>query len=302
VQASGGAGIYLETVSGEVLYNTIIGAEKAAIFSLDARGLSIVGNTVLNCSNNGIMVWRSSAGDDGTLVLANRIEGVSARDGGSGQNGNGINVFRAGNVIVADNRIRDCAFSAVRGNSASNLHIRGNAVSKLGEVALYSEFAFEGAVISNNVVDQAAIGISITNFNQGGRLAVCQGNLIRNLVRNGARKEDRDARGVGIYVEADTTVTGNVVENAEAIGIRAGWGAALRDVAVTGNVVRAAPIGVAVSVAAGAGSAIVADNIIVGTKDGAVVGMEWHKPVTGDLAREDAGRLAQLTVAGNRVR
>ena len=27
----------------------------------------------------------------------------------------------------------------------------------------------------------AAIGIAVTNFNQGGRLAVVQGNLIRNL-------------------------------------------------------------------------------------------------------------------------
>ena len=30
-------------------------------------------------------------------------------------------------------------------------------------------------------VDGAALGISVTNFNEGGRLAVVQGNLIRNL-------------------------------------------------------------------------------------------------------------------------
>ena len=51
----------------------------------------------------------------------------------------------------------------------------------VGEVAIYSEFGFEGAVIANNTVDGAALGIVACNFNEGGRLAVVQGNLIRNL-------------------------------------------------------------------------------------------------------------------------
>jgi len=46
-------------------------------------------------------------------------------------------------VIVRGNRIRNCAFSAVRGNTASNIQIVGNACSDIGEVALYSEFGFE---------------------------------------------------------------------------------------------------------------------------------------------------------------
>src|SRR5436309_2887425 len=37
--------------------------------------------------------------------------------GGSGQYGNAVNIFRAGNVIVRGNRIRNAAFSAVRGNT-----------------------------------------------------------------------------------------------------------------------------------------------------------------------------------------
>jgi uncharacterized secreted repeat protein (TIGR03808 family) len=72
--------------------------------------------------------------------------------GGSGQWGNAINVFRADNVIVRGNRIRNAAFTAVRGNAASNLQIVGNTCSGLGEVALYAEFGFEGAVIANNIV------------------------------------------------------------------------------------------------------------------------------------------------------
>ena len=76
--------------------------------------------------------------------------------GGSGQYGNAVNVFRADNVIVRGNRIRNAAFSAVRGNAASNMQIVGNTCTGLGEVALYAEFGFEGAVIANNIVDGAA--------------------------------------------------------------------------------------------------------------------------------------------------
>ncbi len=301
LMASGGNGLHLERAVGEISGNTIVNVAKAAIFSLDARGLVIRGNVVREAANNGILVWRSAKGDDGTLVLANRIEEIGAKDGGSGQNGNGVNVFRAGNVIVADNRIHACAFSAVRGNAAANLQVRGNTATQLGEVAIYSEFGFEGALIAANVIDGAALGVSITNFNEGGRLAVCQGNLVRNLFTRGDPKLDTEARGVGIAVEADTAVTGNVIEGAPLAGIWLGWKQYLRDVTVTSNLVRKSQMGIAVSVAPGAGSALVADNLIAGATLGAVVGMDGLKPVTGDLTRDGAARFAQLTITGNRV-
>jgi uncharacterized secreted repeat protein (TIGR03808 family) len=143
----------------------------------------------------------------------------------------------------------------------------------------------------------------VTNFNRGGRLAVVQGNLVRNVVaRRPAGADPNDASGVGIGVEADTAVSGNVVENATHAGIAAGWGAYLRDVAISANIVRSADYGITVSVAPGAGASVIADNLISGTRRGAIVGMEWHKPVTGDLATEGAARYAQLSISGNRVR
>jgi uncharacterized secreted repeat protein (TIGR03808 family) len=299
---AGRNGITLEAIEGDVTGNTIAAAD-VAIFSLDARGLRIAGNTVRGARNGGILVWRSAPGDDGTLVVDNRIEDVAARAGGSGQYGNAVNVFRAGNVIVRGNRIRNAAFSAVRGNTASNLQIVGNTCTGLGEVALYAEFGFEGALIANNIVDGAALGVSVTNFNQGGRLAVVQGNLVRNLVNKRPPGTDpNDLAGVGIGIEADTVVTGNVVENAPNIGIAAGWGAYLRDVTVSANVIRNADFGITVSVAPGAGAAVIADNLISGIRRGAIVGMEWNKPVTGDLAKDGATRYAQLSIGGNRVR
>ena len=206
-------------------------------------------------------------------------------------------------MIVRGNRVRAAAFSAVRGNAASNLQVIGNSCTGVGEVALYAEFAFEGAVIANNTVDGAAIGVSVTNSNEGGRLAVVQGNLIRNLTpKRPAGADPEDAAGIGVGVEADTAVTGNVIENAPTAGIFVGWGRNLRDVAVTGNTVRRAGIGVAVSVVPGAGAAVITGNMIAETTQGAVVGMEWKRAVTGDLTRGDTRRFDHLTIEANRVR
>ncbi len=301
IASAGGTALVLESVDGEIANNVFTGALKAAIFSLDATGLAIRNNTIRNAGNNGILVWRSEKGDDGTIVSGNRIQDIAARDGGSGQNGNGVNIFRAANVIVSDNRIKNCAFSAVRGNAASNMQVRGNSASALGEVAIYSEFDFEGAVIANNTIDGAALGISVTNFNHGGRLAVVQGNIIRNLMTRGQAFVDQEARGIGIGVEADTIVTGNVIEKAPVAGIWLGWKEYLRDVSVTSNIVRQSRIGIAVQVSKGAGSALVADNLISGTTMGAILGMDGLKRVTNDLANEKPAQYAQLTISGNRV-
>jgi uncharacterized secreted repeat protein (TIGR03808 family) len=102
-------------------------------------------------------------------------------------------------------------------------------------------------------------------------------------------------------VEADTTVTGNVVENARGAGIIAGWGNFLRDVAITGNVVRQAGIGIGVSVVSGAGSALISSNVITGFRRGAILGMDHARPVTAELAKDGAQPHAHLSIAGNRV-
>jgi uncharacterized secreted repeat protein (TIGR03808 family) len=301
--ASGGAGIRCIAVEGEVSGNTLTDIADVAILSHNAGGLRIAGNTIIGAGNNGIQIFREAVGDDGTMVLDNRIENIANRSGGSGQYGNAINAFRAGNVIVRGNRIRHCAFSAVRGNAASNIQIEGNSISDAGEVALYAEFGFEGAIIADNTVDGAAIGVSVTNFNEGGRLAVVHGNIIRNLKpQRPAGTDPGDSAGVGIAVEADAAVTGNVIENAPLAGIMLGFGRHLRDVAATGNVVRKADIGIAVSVSPGAGTALIADNVITDSRRGAIVGMAGAKAVTGDLAQGGFERYAHLTISGNRVR
>jgi uncharacterized secreted repeat protein (TIGR03808 family) len=303
ITGSGGNGIWLEQISGDISANIFTNIAATAIVSFDAQGLIVSRNTITGTNDNGIEILRTAVGDDGTLVADNRIENIKAGPGGSGQYGNAINAFRAGNVIVRGNRIRNCDYSAVRGNSASNIQITGNSVSDVREVALYSEFSFEGAIIANNTVDGAAVGVSVCNFNEGGRIAVVQGNIIRNLVpkRPIGTAPDDDA-GVGIYVEADSSVTGNVIENAPSFGIIAGWGKYLRDIAITGNVIRNAFVGVGVSVVPGAGTALVNNNMISETPRGAVVGLDHARAITTDLSAGGAQHYAQVVVGGNAVR
>ncbi len=295
ILGSAADGVVLRKVSGAIKDCEIGDIRKAGLFSEDAGGLEIAHNQVRDCGDNGILVWRSTAGEDASIVASNRIERIAAKSGGSGQNGNAINVYRAGSVLVSGNRIEDCAYSAIRDNSGSNCQIIGNSCVRLGEVALYAEFSFEGVVIANNIVNQAATGIAVTNFNEGGRLAVVQGNLIRNL----NFRKDVDRRGNGIAIEADGVVTGNVIENGQGYGIVAGWRNYLRDLNVTDNLIRNAHIGIGVSIDPSAGTALIANNTISGSKDGAIRAMDGATPVGTDLAKASTSDYRNLAVYGN---
>lgn len=284
--------------NGAVTSNTITNSADNALYALDSSALDIRGNTISKSGNGGIRIWQSAKRQDGSIVADNTIEDTGARDGGDGQNGNAVNVFRAEGVIVRGNIIRRAAFTAVRGNAASHIQIIGNQCFALGEVAIYSEFDFINATIADNLVDGAALGVAVTNFNVGGRGAVVRNNIIRNIV-NKRPQGGPDSSGLGIGVEADTLVTGNTIENAPVMGIEVGSGKYLQNCTVTGNIVRKTGIGIGVSVVQGAGSATIADNRIIDAKSGAVVGMEWDRPVTGDLINGGAERFPKLRISGN---
>src|SRR6185312_10456928 len=102
---AGGNGIALEQCDGEVTHTTIANAADTALFSRDGRNLILTANFIRESGNGGIRVWQSDKRDDGSSIVDNRIENTGAKAGGSGQNGNAINVFRAGNVIVRGNHI-----------------------------------------------------------------------------------------------------------------------------------------------------------------------------------------------------
>jgi uncharacterized secreted repeat protein (TIGR03808 family) len=296
IDTSTADGLVLDQCNGTVTGCSISGAAKAGIFSIDSQGgLEISHNHLSALGNNGILVWRSTLGEDGTVIAMNRIERVAALNGGTGENGNGINVFRAGSVIVSSNRITDCAFTAVRANSASNVQILANSIARVGEVAIFAEFAFEGAVVSSNLIDGAATGISVTNFDHGGRLAVVQGNLIRNLQLHRGPSEPG---GYGIFVEADAAISGNTIEGAPTAGIGIGWGRYCRDITATGNVVRNCALGISITDAADAGTVLLSANLISGSHHGSIRLTDHGRIVGADLANAPSP-VARIRLAGN---
>ena len=204
----------VERSRGRIERSTHFAARAAAAVSMrvENRNFSITGNEVSACANGGILVHRWQDGEDGTIVSGNRVFDIGASNGGTGQWGNGINIFRAHNVMVANNQVADCAFSAIRSNSGKQCPDHRQYLPSFGRDLDLFGIPVQGALIANNIVDGAAIGISIANFMQGGRMAVVSGNMLRNLHAGAPYKNDDQFFGIGISAEADTTITGNVVE------------------------------------------------------------------------------------------
>jgi len=298
---AGSVGLTLNRTAGRIERNRFRSMRESALFSLDSRGLSIEANTVEDCGNNGIQLWRSQAGDEQSLIRGNRINRIRNDAGGDGPNGNGISLFRAGGVVIEGNTLRDCALTFIRNNSGSAVQILGNQGRRCGETALYSEFAFEGAIIANNLVEDCAQGANITNLDHGGRLSVFANNIVRNAQKGLAPKGKELVGGIGVHVEAEAAVTGNVIENASEIGISLGWSWAMRNLVATGNVVRRSGIGISVSLVPKERNALIANNVISEAKLGAVVGTEYGKVVTGDLTKGDDKRAAGIRVEANSV-
>lgn len=301
IQGSSKTAISLERSGGRIERNRLSGAAEHALYAVESRDLSVTGNHVFDCGNGGILIHRWQKGRDGTMVSGNRITRIAATNGGTGQYGNGINIFRADDVMITNNHISSCAFSAIRANAGSNVQITGNTCLESGETAIYSEFGFTGAIVNGNLIDGAANGILIVNFDEGGRLATVSGNVVRNLKLEGPYVHDGAGFGFGIAVEADTVVSGNTIENAPKWGLVLGWGPYMRGLVVSGNLVRSSPVGCAVTVVENAGSALISGNIFEDTPEAAIAGYRWKERTTGELATDGSGAPAHLTIERNRT-
>lgn len=300
IQGSAKTAVSLERSGGRIERNRLSGAAEYALYAVDSHTLSVTGNQVFDCGNGGILIHRWQKGRDGTIVSGNRIARIGATNGGTGQYGNGINIFRADDVMISNNHVSGCAFSAIRSNAGSNVQISGNTCLDSGETAIYSEFGFEGAIVNGNLIDGAANGILIVNFNEGGRLATVTGNVVRNLKLEGPYVHDGAGFGFGIAVEADTVVSGNTIENAPQWGLALGWGPFMRGLVVSGNLVRKSPVGCMVTVVEEAGSALITGNIFEDTPEAAIAGYRWKERTTGDLIKEPSD-YAHLTIERNRA-
>ncbi len=275
--------IYLENVSGKIFNCQVENAGRFAIFTRQSTGLSILNNSISSCGDGGIIVHRWENGADGTVIANNRIDRIGASRGGSGQWGNGINVFRADDVIVENNDISDCAYTAVRANTTKNTQIVSNRCFRCGETAIYAEFGFRNARITDNLIDGAANGISATNLDHGGAGSIIKNNTIRNITAPGPYEPEAPYFGHGISVEADSLVADNTIEHTKGYGINVGWGPYLRDVTVIGNTITDAEIGIGVTAVNGAGNATIRNNKI-NARNGAIRSHQWSEINATDLA------------------
>jgi uncharacterized secreted repeat protein (TIGR03808 family) len=270
-----------------------------ALYSANSTSMRITENTIDDIGNNGIQLIEDEEGvEGGTLVNGNIISNIRADQGGSGENGNGIGIFRSANVIVSNNRVSNTAYSSIRCNSGKNVQIMGNNVSHSKETAIYVEFAFLGAVVANNIIDGAAFGISITNFDVGGRMAVCTGNIIRNLFVGHSQGV---TNGGGIHAEADTLVANNIIEGAILAAINLGWFDKCRNLTAQGNVIRNCARGISFSMAEGSKHVLIAGNMIEGATEAAIVGVLGDTIKTGDFLKSTEKVPAHVNMYGNVV-
>jgi uncharacterized secreted repeat protein (TIGR03808 family) len=255
---SPGIGIFLDTGAQVTVSDCQISNQNFGLWSNDAV-LYARDNRITNSTDNAIAVWRSTLAPDNSIIRGNVITSVNNVSGGTGEYGNGILVFRAIGVQIIDNQIFSTRYSAIRCNGGGSFIITNNYCLNTREVAIFIEapspgINLTGTIVSNNIIRLCGNGINVVNsgqFNDGiSRLVVVSGNLISNILNNPIPDpgySPPSTIGVGITVEQDCVVSGNVVEQCARAGIVAGTNTATRDLSVTGNLVRACPIGIGVS-------------------------------------------------------
>jgi putative cofactor-binding repeat protein len=185
---------------------------------------------------------------------------------------------------IAECDIGGCRNMALVGDDPLGLEVVRNHIHDCGDIGVLVRRSTAGetgsALIADNVIDRVATGIAVDGRAGGARLAVIQTNLIRNLFF----RKTVEPHGNGIAVEADSVVTGNVIENVPGFGIVAGRTRHLRDVSVTNNIVRKAYIGIGIPAYRPAWSALVTGNLISGAENGAIRAMNGPAPIGPRLA------------------
>ena len=297
VIGSASHGLTLSRVSGRLWQSRITGARAVGIVATEGRGLDIADNLIADCGSGGVLVQRWTAASDGTALSRNRIERIKALAGVTGGHGHGIEVFQARGVAIEMNRISGCAGAAVAIAAAADAQVTGNQCLGSGGAAIRASDAAEGAMIANNVIDGATTGLAVTGLAVAARLAAITGNMVRNITAG----EPALAGGVGIHVDADAAVTGNVVESTAGVGLRLGWGASLRNVVASANIIRNATTGIGVSVVEGVGRTVVTANLISAAPSGGIRGMRYADFVTEDLTAADPATFPGLVLEKNQM-
>jgi uncharacterized secreted repeat protein (TIGR03808 family) len=316
---SPGIGAYVASSSGAVFRACYFGNHSVGIWSENAQ-IKALNNTIAGMQNNGIAIWRDTITGDSSTITGNFINGIDTVAGGTGQNGNGISVFRAVGVSITDNKIFSTKFSAIRCNGGGLHNVSNNNIYNTREAAIFIEapgagIDLTGCIVSNNSLDTVGGGILVANsgqFSDGvSRSVIVEGNRISNVMDNPIPDPGYyppSTIGNAIVVEQDCVVSGNLIDGAARVGIQAGINTAARALVVTGNLVRNAPIGIGVSneaVANTGRTVVVSGNIVNGASLGGIVptvftGTTINRVGTSDYANDLATAVGSVTFGHNR--
>lgn len=296
--------VNLARCGGRFAGNTIEDAKDAGFFSLDSLGVDVDSNKLRRCGDDGAVFWATSVGRyDGSRVRDNLIEDISNLSGGNGPWGNGVLVFAAGGLRVENNKIRRCAYSAVRNNAGHDVAVIGNDCETFGERAMYAEFGAKRSTFQNNKIHDAGAGIGVANADRGTDGAVVAGNTITGL-RETHPDPDFGPQMMwltGIVCEKNCDIVGNTIVGPGWIGIGlGGWRENLR---AEGNRIEGLDYGLAFATGEGAGDAVIAHNSVLGTRKAAIVATAGLNFLPGDVAEPGAARnYPRLRVEDNKTR
>jgi uncharacterized secreted repeat protein (TIGR03808 family) len=279
-------GIYASNYSSNVIRDCVIFNCSYGVWTLDSFS-QITSNTVQTCSNNGIMIWTSNVAGNNSIISSNLVTSINSGSG-TGQNGNGISIYKALAVNVIGNSISGCQYSAIRINGGGDAVVLGNNCYGSRETAIFLEAPtagtnLTGGVVCANMVDTAGNGISVANSGQGGqgtaRSVAITGNRVSGIVHqtiNDPGYIPTVSIAFGISVEKACVVSGNLIDAAAGVGINVGHNVASGDVNANGNLVLNAPLGIGYSAQTGAGNIVISSNEIQGATSGAIISCVYN--------------------------
>lgn len=283
-----------------------------AILNDHCRGVVIDANRIARCGNNGVHHWASKgAAHDGARISNNVITDIDNRSGGEGLWGNGVRVAETGPVLVENNVIERCAYTAVRNTGGWGVVVAENRCRTFREKAMYAEFGFRDATFRNNAIHDCGAGIAATNYagpGDGDR-ALIVGNVVTGIGEHHPDADFGPRMGwlSGIEGEGNAHIEGNVVKGSPWMGVLAGFFDARQNVTVEGNSLIDNQYGIGFATQDGVGPCAIRRNDISGSKRGAIVAMFQERVISGDVSAPGAGKAGPakayqgVDISGNRI-
>lgn len=302
IRRARGRGVNLLRSGGVFAQNRIEDVRGAGFHSLDGLGIEFDNNHVRACGDNGVMIWTTTAGRyDGSRLRDNVIEDIRNLSGGNGPYGNGVSIWGAGSVRVERNKIRRCAYTAVRNNAGHGVQVIGNDCKGFGEKAMYAEFGAKNSVFRDNRIEDAGAGVAVANAEAGTDGALIAGNTIVGL--RSSRPDPEFGPDVlwvtGIVGEKNVEIVGNTVVGPCWIGVAlGGW---RENVRAEANTIVGADYGVVFATGEGVGEGVIVRNKIRGSRKAAIAATAGLNFLPGDLAKPGAPNYPRLTVRDNEI-